>query len=90
MERRITVAMGVYWPELDFSVNSPQVTIPEYLERARQQGVSEEASVAVIVGDFQRMDLYARLGYQLPQVIPQTAWDAFDKLVELGFGSQLA
>lgn len=90
MERRITAAMGVYWPELDFSVTSPQVTIPEYLERARQQGVSEEASVAVIVGDFQRMDLYARLGYQLPQVIPQTAWDAFDKLVELGFGSQLA
>lgn len=90
MERRITAAMGVYWPELDFSVTSPQVTIPEYLERARQQGVSEEASVAVIVGDFQRMDLYAKLGYQLPQVIPQTAWDAFDKLVELGFGSQLA
>lgn len=90
MERRITAAMGVYWPELDFSVTSPQVTIPEYLERARQQGVSEEASVAVIVGDFQRMDLYAKLGYQLPQVIPQGAWDAFEKLVELGFGSQLA
>ena len=90
MERRITAAMGVYWPELDFSVTSPQVTIPEYLRRAREQGVSREASVAVIVGDFQRMDLYARLGYQLPQHIPEEAWQAFHTLVEMGYDSQLA
>lgn len=90
MERRIKAAMGVYWPELHFSVTSPQVTIPEYLARAREQGVSEEASVSVIVGDFQRMDLYAKLGYQLPQHIPEDAWAAFHELVELGFDKQLA
>ena len=90
MERRIKAAMGVYWPELNFDVTSPQVTIPEYLRRAREQGVSEEASVSVIVGDFQRMDLYAKLGYQLPQHIPQEAWDAFHQLVNLGFDKQLA
>ena len=67
MERRIAAAMGVYWPEAKFSVTSPQVTVLEYLERAKQQGISENASVSVIVGDFQRMDTYARLGYQLPQ-----------------------
>ena len=90
MERRIKAAMGVYWPELNFAVTSPQVTIPEYLTRAREQGVSEEASVSVIVGDFQRMDLYAKLGYQLPQHIPQEAWDAFHQLVAMGFDKQLA
>ena len=90
MERRITAAMGVYWPELSFSVTSPQVTIPEYLERAKQQGVTENASVSVIVGDFQRMDLYAKLGYQLPQYIPPEAWEAFHKLVAMGFDKQLA
>ncbi|MBQ3193169.1 MAG: YdcF family protein [Oscillospiraceae bacterium] len=90
MERRITAAMGVYWPELDFCVTSPQVTIPEYLERAKGQGISENASISVIVGDFQRMDLYARLGYQLPQVIPQEAWDAFHTLVAMGYDKQLA
>ena len=90
MERRIRAAMGVYWPELNFSVTSPQVTIPEYLERARIQGISENASVSVIVGDFQRMELYARLGYQLPQEIPQDAWDAFHRLVAMGFDKQLA
>ena len=90
MERRIVAAMGVYWPEQSFRVTSPQVTIPEYLERAREQGITENASVSVIVGDFQRMDLYAKLGYQLPQHIPQDAWEAFHALVEMGFDKQLA
>ena len=90
MERRITAALGVYWPELSFSVTSPQVTIPEYLERAKQQGMTENAAISVIVGDFQRMDLYARLGYQLPQHIPEEAWEAYRQLVAMGFDKQLA
>lgn len=90
MERRITAAMGVYWPALDFSVTSPQVSIPEYLRRAKEQGISENASVSVIVGDFQRMDLYAKLGYQLPQHIPEEAWQAFHQLVAMGYDKQLA
>ena len=90
MERRIAAAMGVYWPEVQFSVTSPLVTIPEYLARAREQGISENASVSVIVGDFQRMDLYARKGYQLPQHIPEEAWKAFRDLVNMGYDKQLA
>lgn len=90
MERRIKAAMGVYWPRLNFSVTSPQVTIPEYLRRAKEQGISENASISVIVGDFQRMDLYAKLGYQLPQEIPDEAWDAFHALVSMGYDKQLA
>ena len=90
MERRITAAMGVYWPQQQFSVTSPQVTIPEYLEAARGQGVTENASISVIVGDFQRMKLYADKGWQLPQEIPAAAWDAFYRLVELGYDKQLA
>ena len=90
MERRIKAAMGVYWPDVSFRVTSPQVTIPEYLEAAKRQGVSQDASVSVIVGDFQRMDLYAKLGYQLPQHIPDAAWAAFHQLVEMGYDKQLA
>ena len=90
MERRITAAMGVYWPEQAFRVTSPQVTIPEYLADARRQGVTENAAVSVIVGDFQRMDLYAKKGYQTYQYIPPEAWDAFHRLVAMGFDRQLA
>ncbi len=90
MERRITAAMGVYWPEQSFSVTCPQVSIPEYLRRAREQGISENASISVIVGDFQRIELYGKLGYQLPQYIPSEAWEAFLRLVEMGYDTQLA
>ena len=90
MERRICAALGVYWPELNFTVTSPQVTIPEYLRRAAEQGMTENASVSVIVGDFQRMDLYAKLGYQVPQEIPEAAWEAYHALVAMGFDTQLA
>lgn len=90
MERRICAALGVYWPEVKFTVTSPQVTIPEYLEDAKRQGITENAAVSVIVGDFQRMDLYARKGYQLPQEIPPEAWMAFHQLVAMGYDKQLA
>ena len=90
MERRIVAALGVYWPELNFTVTSPQVTIPEYLAAAKEQGMTENASISVIVGDFQRMDLYAKLGYQVPQEIPEEAWTAYHRLVAMGFDKQLA
>lgn len=90
MERRIVAAMGVYWPEQRFAVTSPVMTVPEYLKEAERQGLSQEEAVSVIVGDFQRIDLYARKGYQLPQHIPEEAWRAFRRLVALGYDRQLA
>ena len=62
-------------------------------EKQRTVGISfvtENAAVSVIVGDFQRMDLYAKKGYQTPQYIPPEAWEAFHALVAMGFDKQLA
>ena len=84
MERRIVAAMGVYWRSQSFTVTAPQVSIPDYLQRARQQGMTENASISVIVGDFQRIELYAKLGYQLPQYIPPEAWEAYHALIAMG------
>ena len=89
MERRICAAFGVYWPEVRLTVTSPQVTIPEYLKRAQDQGLTQKAAIDVIVGDFQRMDVYAKLGYQLPQHIPEEAKAAFRELVAMGYDGQL-
>lgn len=89
MERRITAAMGVYWPEQAFRVTSPRMTIADYLRDAKRQGMTEEAAISVIAGDFQRIDLYAKKGYQLPQYIPGEAWTAFHDLVSMGYDAQL-
>ena len=89
-ERRITAAMGVYWPGAGFAVTSPEMTVEGYLAGAAEQGMTEKEAVSVIVGDFQRMDLYAKKGYQLPQFIPEKAWEAYRQLVAMGYDTQLA
>lgn len=90
MERRIYAAMKVYWPEAELVVTSPQVDIWQYLRDAVAQGLEKKAAIDVIVGDFQRMELYAQKGWQIPQEIPETAWTAFRELVALGYDGQLA
>ncbi len=89
MERRIYAALKVYWPEVDAVITSPQVTVEEYLAHSVCQGVTEKAAIDVIVGDFQRIDVYAKRGYQAPQAIPKTAWRAFEEMVRLGYDGQL-
>ena len=39
-----------------------------------------------MAGDCLRMDVYARLGWQIPQEIPQKAAAACEALVKLGYG----
>lgn len=90
MERRVMAAMGVYWPEVEFTVTSPQVSIEEYLALSVQQGMEEKRVIEVLVGDFQRIDVYARRGYQLPQEIPPHAMEAYRKMVALGYTRELA
>lgn len=89
MERRIEAAMGVYWPEQAFSVTSFRQTLEEALEEAKAQGMEESNTISTIVGDFQRIELYAQKGYQLPQYIPPEAWEAYHALVAMGYDSQL-
>ena len=89
MERRLYAAMKNYWPEAKASYTSPQLSLEEYIRATIAQGMTEEAVIDVIVGDFQRMDVYAVRGYQIPQEIPESARDAFDRLVKFGFTKEL-
>ena len=89
MERRVYAAWQVYWPEMELLVTSPQLTLEEYLHNSVAQGLSEKTVIDVMVGDFQRMDVYAKRGYQIPQEIPKKAWDAFHALVAMGHTSEL-
>lgn len=89
MERRLMAAMGIYWPEMDVVYTSPQVDLETYLRNSVACGMTEHGTICVIVGDFQRMDVYAKKGFQIPQEIPEVCWDAFHALVELGYDREL-
>lgn len=90
MERRINAAMGVYWPGQCFSVTSFPQSLEEALEESEKQGMRRADTISTIVGDFQRIELYAEKGYQLPQFIPEACWEAYHALVSMGYDTQLA
>ena len=89
MERRIFAALKVYWPDMDAIITSPQLSITEYIENSVKQGLDEKTVIDVIVGDFQRIDVYAKKGYQIPQDIPDKVKEAFKVMVRLGYTSEL-
>lgn len=89
MERRLFAAFPVYWPEAEVIVTSWQQTFEEYISGLSRWARTEEDTIHMIVGDFQRISVYAKLGYQIPQEIPKEAMEAFDFLVMLGYTKQL-
>ena len=89
MTRRLYAAMKVYWPEADAIFTSPQITLEEHIHNSMDQGLTEQSAVDIIVGDFQRIDVYAKKGYQIPQFVPGEVNEAFRTLVDLGYDGQL-
>lgn len=89
MERRIFAALKVYWPDVEAVITSPQLTIEEYVRNSIKQGLDEKTVIDVIVSDFQRIDVYAKKGFQIPQYIPDEVNEAFNVMVQLGYTSQL-
>jgi len=89
MERRVWAAMKAYWPEANFTMTSPVLGMEEYIERTMAQGMTEKAVIDVIVGDVQRMEIYAEKGFQIPQPLPGEVKAAFDNMVALGYTGEL-
>lgn len=89
MERRLYAALKVYWPEVEAVLTSPQLDLDEYIRNSVAQGLSEQTVIDVIVGDFQRIEVYAEKGYQIPQFIPPRVRRCFDALVAAGCTSEL-
>ena len=89
MERRVWAAMKAYWPEADFTMTSPLLDMEEYIERTMAQDMTEKAVIDVIVGDVQRMEIYAEKGFQIPQPLPDEVRAAFENMVALGYTGEL-
>ena len=90
MEKRLWAAMQVYWPGVQAVYTSPQVTVEEHIAHAEAIGMTRKGVIETIVGDVQRMELYARKGYQVHVELPAEVRAAFDALVEQGYTGQLA
>jgi uncharacterized SAM-binding protein YcdF (DUF218 family) len=85
MQRRVWAAMAVEWPEMPASLASPSMTLDEYFTSE----LSPEKVTNIMLGDLQRIWVYARRGWTAPQRVPDKVMEAYRRLVELGFDEHL-
>ena len=81
MAKRALATGRKQWPEIRWSVSTPDIPFDRY--------VSEETAMAaeieLMVGDLQRLHVYAERGFQTPTPIPVEVWEAWHRLVAAGF-----
>jgi hypothetical protein len=85
MQRRVWATHAVEWPEMPASISSPELTLDEYFTPE----LPPEKIVPILLGDLQRIWLYARKGWSAPQRLPAEVAAAYDELVRRGFTQHL-
>ncbi len=85
MERRVLATFGKMWPEPEVIVTSPQIAWEDYPTAE----ITRERVVHIMVGDLQRIWLYAEKGFQIPQEIPPEVRQAYDQLLAAGYTGHL-
>jgi uncharacterized SAM-binding protein YcdF (DUF218 family) len=85
MERRTHATFAVRWPELDVIVTSPQLDLDAYVAGS----IDRDHVVHIMVGDLQRLVVYAERGFSAPQEIPPRVMEAYETLVAAGYTKRL-
>ena len=67
------------WPEVRWSVGTPRLSFEEYFP-----GGAPENEIALMVGDVQRLRVYAEKGFQAPTEVPEEIWQAAARLAQDG------
>ena len=81
MERRSYATFKKHWPGKNLVVTSPQIAFDQYATAT----IPLERVINIMVGDLQRIKIYPAKGFQIYQEIPAAIWDAYERLVHLGF-----
>jgi uncharacterized SAM-binding protein YcdF (DUF218 family) len=89
MERRSYATFKKLWPEKEVIVTSPQVSFDEYLSSYSNRELSMDQVVGIMVGDLQRIKVYAEKGFQIYQEIPADVWATYEELIRAGYSQYL-
>ena len=85
MERRSFATFKKHWPDKKLMVTSPPILFSDY----PTADILLPDIINIMIGDLQRIKLYAEKGFQIPQPIPAQVWLAYEKLVSMGYTKQL-
>jgi uncharacterized SAM-binding protein YcdF (DUF218 family) len=84
-ERRLVALVEKQFPGPKFIVTSEPTTFEKYTNR----GIPKTYIYESIVGEMQRLKKYGENGFQMPVEIPTKVWEAYEKLVEMGYTRRL-
>jgi uncharacterized SAM-binding protein YcdF (DUF218 family) len=85
MQRRVWATLAVEWPGMPATIASPELTLDEYFTPE----LPPETIIPILMGDLQRIWVYAHKGWSAPQRIPAAVLEAYRELVRLGFTGHL-
>jgi uncharacterized SAM-binding protein YcdF (DUF218 family) len=81
MARRARATARKQWPSIGWRVYPPPLSYDAY----SSSEVPEDRMINLLVGDLQRMWLFAKQGFQVSEQVPDDVRRAYDVLVKLGF-----
>ncbi|WP_430782969.1 YdcF family protein [Actinoplanes sp. G11-F43] len=84
-QRRAYATCKKIWPKIDVICIALPISLEEYVANI---GDSRKV-IDMIVGDTQRIEVYAKLGFAISQHIPEDVKAAFSRLIEAGYTSRL-
>jgi uncharacterized SAM-binding protein YcdF (DUF218 family) len=85
MERRAYATFMQRWPGRDVRVTSPPIDFDDY----PTSDLPKDLVINIVVGDVQRMRVYADRGFQVAQPMPDEVWAAWEELVARGYTTHL-
>lgn len=85
MERRAYATCRKHWPDKKLIVTSPQIEFDKYAT----VDIPLERIINIMVGDLQRIKVYPAKGLQVYQEIPDEVWNAYERLLQLGYNKHL-
>lgn len=84
-QRRAYATAKKLWPNVNFLCSAIQQPLTEYVESIGDH----KRVIDMLVGDTQRLTVYADAGYAIPQDIPADVEQAYARLVAAGYDSRL-
>jgi uncharacterized SAM-binding protein YcdF (DUF218 family) len=85
MERRALATFQKLWPEMPARVSSPPIPMKDY----PNHDISMDEMLQIMVGDFQRILVYPKKGFQVEQKVPARVIKAFQYLANRGYKKHL-
>ncbi|WP_246342530.1 YdcF family protein [Actinomadura verrucosospora] len=84
MTRRALATARKQWPGVEWTAACPDLGYETY-----GAGDDERRFIELMVGDLQRMEVYAERGFQVPMPVPAGVWAAYEELVEMGYDAHV-